>query len=267
MRKLSSILMSLLFVGIISLEGCYSPPEFPNTPRITFKEVCFKQAEGADSLIISIDFQDGDGDLGLSEDEVTSPYNDKSYFSYIPDQNRLINFSLDTLTENEWVNILRPNLLNYNARRTPPFDTLPSFVKPYNCLNWEIIRDTENNSIIDTLYYRINPRHNNIKVSFFIDQPGGGFKEFDFKTDIPLNSFPNCGINFDGRFPLLQDTRSDRPLEGTIRYGMASVGFLNLFSIRRIKLRVKIFDRSLNVSNEIETPPFTLSEVSNQCID
>lgn len=41
---------------------------------------------------------------------------------------------------------------------------------------------------------------------------------------------------------------------------MQSIGFVPLFGDKKIKLKVTIKDRALNVSNTIETPPFQLIE-------
>ena len=66
-------------LGLVSsffgLQSCYQEPEFSLVPEITFrsieKEIRVDQFTGAnkDSVIITLDFQDGDGDLGLSETE------------------------------------------------------------------------------------------------------------------------------------------------------------------------------------------------------
>ena len=96
------------------LWGCYSPPEFPVEPFIQKAEVIFKQVENRpDSLILTIEFQDGDGDLGLNADENYIPYNDVWY----------VNKGDDTP-------------LAYGDRFTPPWDTLPPYEFPYTCQNY-----------------------------------------------------------------------------------------------------------------------------------
>lgn len=260
MKHIRFIILSVSLSVILSINGCYSPPEFPVVPQISLEEVIFVDFSDpfeSDSLIVKINFQDGDGDLGLSESETFAPYNDKAYFAYFADQNRLIKFSPDTLSQSE-DQIFFENRINYRSRSSPPLDTLPSFVDPYSCINWDIISNAETN-FIDTLYYQRNENHHNILIDFLIEQPGGGYREFDLRKEF---GFPNCGISYDGRFPILQRDGSSRPLEGTIRYGMTSVLFKSTFSIRNIKLRIQIIDRSLNSSNVIETPPFTLGSIT-----
>jgi hypothetical protein len=72
------IQQGLFFFGVSALVvGCIEPPDFDNTPAISSPSVTsypafddFSQIP-KDSLVLSVRFQDGDGDLGLSVDERT----------------------------------------------------------------------------------------------------------------------------------------------------------------------------------------------------
>jgi len=226
----------LFAIILIGVSSCFNPPEFPVEPQIEFKSIQYKEIgtgfdSDYDSLILTISFKDGNGDLGLDASEVDPPYNNKFFFVQ-PDG----------------------KYITYKTRRTVAgYDTLPAFVKPYNCINWEVIR--ENNIVKDTLYFQLNPDYNNITVGFFVKNSDGTFTEFKWREAF---NFPNCGISFDGRFPILYKDKPGAPLEGTIRYGMGSLGFKALFSIKTLKLRIQIKDRALNKSNIIETNEFTL---------
>src|SRR6185369_10270186 len=147
--------------------------------------------------------------------------------------------------------------VNYKAKRTiPAYAKLPSFINPYNCINWEI---TTVSGKTDTLYFDLNPNHNNISIDYLVKNNDGSFKEFNWLTEFV---YPNCGISYDGRFPrLYKDLTHKTPIEGSIRYGMNSVGFLILFSTKTLKLRITILDRALHTSNTIETPEFTLQSI------
>ncbi|MBC7486453.1 MAG: hypothetical protein H7282_06855 [Cytophagaceae bacterium] len=69
----------LVAVGIAVFTGCRKIPKFSETPNITFQDVrkvTFYNAEQsgvdsvfADSVIINIHFEDGNGDLGFPEDQ------------------------------------------------------------------------------------------------------------------------------------------------------------------------------------------------------
>lgn len=67
------------------LQSCYKEPEFDMTPEISFqnirKEIRVDQFTGAnkDSVIISLGFRDGDGDLGLNESEKALAERDLNY--------------------------------------------------------------------------------------------------------------------------------------------------------------------------------------------
>jgi hypothetical protein len=106
----------------------------------------------------------------------------------------------------------------------------------------------------DTLYYQINKNHYNFDVDFLVKDPGNpnavnGFVEYNWRKEW-------CQQDLDGRFPILTD--KEGPLEGEIRYAMHSVGLRYIFTIKTLKLRIKIRDRALNESNTIFSKEFTL---------
>jgi len=225
----------LIALGTVS---CFDPPEFSDIPDIEYNSVTFKDigtASDPDSLIILMKFRDGDGNLGLDPAEVDEPFNNKYYYRFSDG-----------------------SYITYETKRTNPnYDTLPDFVKPYNCTNWEVF--SNNGVVVDTLYFKINPNHYNIFVKYFVKNPDGSFKEFDWREEF---TYPFCGISFDGRFPVLsKDLSQSSPLEGTIRYAMGTIGFKPLFSIKTLKLQIQIQDRGFNRSNIIETPEFTLQSI------
>ncbi len=226
----------LFAIILIGVTACFNPPEFPIEPQIEFESIRYKEYgtgfdSNADSLILNLTFKDGDGDLGLDASEDAPPYNNKYYFVF-PDG----------------------KFITYKTKRTVAgYDTLPAFVKPYSCINWEIFR--ENSVVKDTLYFQLNPDYYNITIDFLIKNGDGTFSEFDLTKEF---DYPFCGGTFDGRFPILFKDKPGAPLEGTIRYGMGSTGFKAFFSIKTLKLRIQIKDRALHKSNIIETPEFTL---------
>jgi hypothetical protein len=120
----------------------------------------------------------------------------------------------------------------------------------YNILDTLI--DTANNLyflIQEPLLYHKNSNHYNIEVRFFVNGPTG-FTEFNWSK---------LCYEYDGRFPLLSSQSS--ALEGTIRYGMGNPSYLPLFSVKSLRLEVRIKDRALHVSNKISTPQFTLDQI------
>lgn len=232
--------MALCGMAALFMASCFEPPQYSPIPAIEFEDIIFKDVSNTsdpDSLIITLRFKDGDGDLGLDPNDPADkapPYNNK-YYVLLPDG----------------------SLITYKTKRTDPdYDSLPAFVKPYNCVNWEI---TTINQQLDTFYIQLNPNHYNIFVKYFIKNLDGSFKEFDWQKEF---TYPNCGIPFDGRFPVLsKDLNQNSALDGRIRYGMASTGFLILFSIKTLKLGITIQDRRLHKSNTVETKEFTLQGI------
>ncbi len=233
MKLTGNWLILCVVVGTMILGSCFDPPTYSNIPGIEFNDLYFAKGTLTDTLSVSIKFKDGDGDVGLAQGDTLSPYNNKFYYR---------------LSDN--------TLLNYKQKRTNPnFDTLPAYVKPYYCTNWEI---RSINKKIDTLYFRTNQNYYNIFVDFYI-QNGQTleYELFDLETQF---AGANCGLTYDGRLPVLsKDLARKSALEGVVRYNMKSQAFLAIFGSKAFKLRITIQDRALHKSNTIETKPDNLA--------
>ena len=295
--KLIKGLGLLSFLAVIS-GSCFDPPEFPVVPQIEFEKIEFVDSPTAsefDSLNLYIKFKDGDGDLGFFEGtaDISDPYHNA--FFYQEDNGKVE--PLATISgyvgDDEYDLLVIPDplkgkLVVFRTHEKPEYNFLPS---NFDCSAYEYLGgalDPENASdgrrlliesndrpaldsqvkivdsiqgpggtwdyyqIRDTLYYTPNPNHYNIEVDFLVKDPSapGGFIEFDWRKEF-------C-TTFDGRFPVFSDKESS--IDGTLRYSMTSLGFTSLFSIKTLKLRVSIKDRSLNTSNVVETREFTLLE-------
>ena len=105
--------------------------------------------------------------------------------------------------------------------------------------------------LLDTFYYQRNPNYANIDVEFWVDE-GNGYELFDWEKEF-------CTISFNQRFTILSD--KEGALSGSLQYSMATSGMKSIFSIKTLKLKVRIRDRDLNNSNQIETPEFTLDKI------
>ena len=75
----------LFVISVVILSACFNQPEFSNSPTIQYEGISFQKApNGLDSLIVSISFKDGDGDLGLSgtsREDSESPYHEVDFFA------------------------------------------------------------------------------------------------------------------------------------------------------------------------------------------
>jgi hypothetical protein len=279
--KASKGLIFVCFLAI-SITSCFNPPEFSDTPEVSFSKIQFKEVPGAtaDSLILYIDFRDGDGDLGLYADMINPPFNYSFYYladgtgGLIPVTTDIV-YTTDGTESFELLNVpfgASGKLVTDQTRNLPEYDTLPAY-DPNSCLNYSLapvlVAESDNvvdntYNIIDTLFddadnlyflieepilYVQNPYHNNIDVEYWVFE-NGSFVEYNWLEEL-------CTPDFNGRFPVLTN-KAGSQVEGTIRYGMGNTSFLALFSIKKLKLKVKIRDRALNTSNEIETPQFDL---------
>lgn len=232
----------LLFLGLLTLAACYEAPEFPLEPQIEFEDVSFVVSKdptiAADTLKITIAFRDGDSDLGLSGDEVEPPYD---FFT------------------------VKTNPLTKRPIKLGEFDTLP----PYNCDNYavgEILKQVVNNNSKDTLYY-FNPFSNNavdtvygkqneLYYNFFVDLytvTNGQEKLFDFREEFGVD----CAFSLNGRFPKKMENLNGS-VSGSITRRIESPLLLPFLSNDSLKLKVRIADRAGHISNQVESPVFTL---------
>jgi len=247
--------------------SCFNPPEYPIVPEIEFKSVKFidtPEPAGqvvADTLVLSVDFKDGDGDIGFSDEDLkisesTAKYAERIYFD--TNGQRWAIDDLFQLYQSKNVDdiALYKSLIKFSNKKHSPFDTLPGFTNPYDCINWEILQNTQVKPEVnlDTLYFKLNPNHYNIFVDFLVNT-NGTFEEYDFRKEF-------C-TTYDGRLPILsKDLSQENPLQGTIRYAMAGTGYKLIFGLtKQLKLRIRIQDRNLNKSNIIETEPFSLGQI------
>ena len=207
----------LLFI-LLSYASCYERPELAVVPAISFNDFYFRDIPNfsLDSMVLIINFEDGDGDLGLESWETDPPYHLFDIFV----------FNGDTLK------------LGDN-------DTLP----PFNCVDYEII---VNGGRPDTVYVRRNPNHFNFFLTFLV-KDGDSFRPFDPARE------RNCAPPYNGRYFVLNTSRTLRPLRGQLQYRLVS-GFRLLFRNDSIKIGVQIQDRSLNRSNYLETDAFMIQD-------
>lgn len=243
MKNLLSVPTAFICI-LLGASACYQAPEFPEEPEISFNDIKFYDTQNQDSLVLTINFQDGNGDLGLRGNEFDQPYNP---FFFVEDgQGGFL-----TISSN---------------------DTMPPYVAPYSCVNYKLGRINGNNFVTyltseynslfqnqapDTLYTRPNPFTDNFLVDFLVKREGT-FVRFDWIT-APSSG---CGESQNGRFmPLFDPEIPDKPLSGTLTYSMENYGFVPYFRNDTLKLRIQIMDRSLNRSNVIETPEFTLDGI------
>lgn len=258
------ILNILILIGLMVSVSCiFNPPDFPITPSITFggiRTVDVPDPNKSDTLMVSIDFRDGDGDIGIDGTENAPPFNERWFFLKTPRTDgcessldipcRQISFIDETNLENYIVHSMR--------RTTPGYDTLPDFKKsPNGCLRYFVLKNN-NNTVIDTFYSELNSRYFNLYMDIILINANNG-KD----TTFVFNRFPypNCELyGLNGRLPILakdKDVSVKLPLEGTIVYKITSNSLAPVKN-KKIKLKFWILDRAGNVSNVDESDEFII---------
>ena len=62
--------ISFLFACLLALSACQSVPEYPAVPSISYGSAYFKEFPQTDYIFLSVNFKDGDGDLGLNSEDL-----------------------------------------------------------------------------------------------------------------------------------------------------------------------------------------------------
>ncbi|MDO7876332.1 hypothetical protein Q5H93_16425 [Hymenobacter sp. ASUV-10] len=96
----------LLAVGTAGLSGCLTAPEISTTPEISLKEIRLIHVDNpgqvidVDTLVVVVNFKDGDGDLGLTGQDLTvAPYDDDAY---------KYNYFIQAYIKNELTDVFEP---------------------------------------------------------------------------------------------------------------------------------------------------------------
>jgi hypothetical protein len=256
-----------LFIAtlILSLESCFDPPVYPEVPEISFKGIRFVETEGQDSLIISFDFQDGDGDIGLDNEDVYPPFH--SYNVVVDSNARFV------LNESLGEQIIVDSSIRFveygDVGNSSPYYLISTFgtlvdvyseddflLPSYSCKDYIFVSDLDGDTIgtdkSDTILIEPNIFINNIVVKFLRKRNG-------MLEDVTEAFSPDgCTPPFNSRIPIFDEDNLGRPLKGTIHYPMISSGFISQFLNDSILVEFYIYDRALNQSNIVTSPAFTL---------
>lgn len=85
MKRFRLSAAALLVAGLgAGLAGCINPPNYPVEPSIEFSRLDVKRYQDAprvnvrDTVLLGVNFRDGDGDLGLASTENSPPYQERN---------------------------------------------------------------------------------------------------------------------------------------------------------------------------------------------
>lgn len=70
--------ITIIAIFILILPSCFDNPNYPIEPVIAFDSFVIE----GDSADLTFEFTDGNGDIGLNDNELGPPYNEESYFHY-----------------------------------------------------------------------------------------------------------------------------------------------------------------------------------------
>jgi len=231
----------LFLIVTITVTSCDDADEIPLSPipEIEFQKIEFNHGDGSirfDTLSILLSFKDGDSDLGLHYDSNEEPFHIFNYYT----------------SHGERMTVL--DTAKFNYLKLGDNDTLPDFP---SC-KYEVYNQ-------DTIYRQFNRFHNNLHVDIYTES-NGRYEKFDFEE------IGSCG-GLSIRFPRIDQKGriikghwiviNSNKYEGTIEYKIASPAWYDRFEESRLKFKLRINDRALNMSNWIETPSFTLNELAN----
>ncbi|MEO1255888.1 MAG: hypothetical protein AAFY41_13550, partial [Bacteroidota bacterium] len=259
---------------------------FPDTPRIEFEDVFFVDADNAqDSLVLTFSFEDGNGDIGLSnQDDAFPPYH---FSNVILDADSLI--VTDTSAYNPPYIKAAISLLpvvvrlrdGLNEQTGEPrfrevvvseFRRVDNFVSigdedprigASQCddfLDFTFHFPVEVAPNVDDLssttvrgLIERNDTYYNLVIEFYEQRPDGTEQLIDFNS-----IFNACTEPFSGRIPIFDPTGN----QGSITYTMKSNGFNGGLGGKPVKLRFYVLDRGLNQSNIVDTEFFFLEDIT-----
>lgn len=291
----------LLFGLVLGVSSCFETPEFDDVPKISLDDLYFgvanaNSSNGLDSVVLSIKFQDGDGDLGLeatvnrNPSHFSDPFN-ASFFHLESDGDLIPISTYVGVTDENAPRYFNP-VLNLDSDQTgilatlrtkdkPEYqdENLPDYVIPDRCgvyISDSVYILGDDIRIIDNSFPNVeeipgfNPPLYKVKDIFYIKKnPDTDNIKVTWLKKVPNGSFveinwqdqnfTQCTLGYDSRFQVV--SKSKGPIEGIIRYSMKSSGFSIVLNNEKLKLRVQIKDRALHQSNIIETDEFTLSGI------
>lgn len=293
----------VLFCFLASgMSSCFDPPEFELGPKIEFKDIEFKKGApnttDADTLIVYLDFRDGDGDIGFDSQSdffLNEPYHRINFYFADLSQTKVIPVGTivnkvtfppakagDPPITINVPTITKPfpegKLVSKRTRENnPEFSFLPIFRNTdLNCKNFTYTTDL---LLVSELAKNCIDTSFNITDTITIN----GLKHYLLKDTLYFSRNPHhynarvrfyqssgsgfsefiwednyCGGTLNGRLPILSDQEGAR--EGTIKWAMRSAGIETTFSIKTLKLDIIIEDRALN-KDSVRTREFTLSDI------
>lgn len=215
----------VIYIFIIIFFSSCSDPNYLLEPQIVFKAISYNA--NTQNIVVDISFTDGDGDMGLSETDITGRYDPQFVNQILRDTtfvNSLKNPNLDSMVIKlvDTVSVIT-NLNYYNYFASILFKS-PNGV-------FVACRDIPN-CLAETL-------QNSKRVQTVFNKP------FQLDSLFRKGSF--------GRYPRLGNNDRKSPISGVLTYSISAGALAQILKGKTIKLKITLKDRELNTSNEILT--------------
>ena len=289
------LLKSIWFISVLAVTGCFEKDVFPDTPKISFEDIVFYDGTNTDSLILTFSFEDGNGDIGIIDGlDILPPFHE--FDVYIDSRDSLVTeanlsevvppiYLAPLITQN-----FAPIGISGNTLIVDPTDSdypVLAFNRqlfsedvsdiPFECPglanqdqtfltnttitsydfddNSRIVPTTGAQVVNTTIPVRRVESHYNFIIEFQ-KKVGENYVPLDYQ-DIFGTELCDIGI-FNGRIPVYDpDGKS-----GTITYSIQSVILRLAFLDDVIRAKFFVYDRAGNKSNEVFTPDFVLSDIT-----
>lgn len=224
--------------------ACEETVELPAEPAISFKSFEFIESDKKlESVRLTFDLQDGDGDMGLKPEQNFVPFHE---FDLILDaDNQLVKQSNQVNTP---FYRLQPNgeRFFFSEGRDRPI---------YNAFDYLLMDSAADGTVLsDTVMIHRNPFHYNIYLSLLKKGKYG----FSAVGESPVG---HGRLPIYGRFDVDLPPKNQGPLVSEVSYDVVKAHFNQLKPSDTLKIQFYIFDRKLNQSNLEVTPEFILGDL------
>lgn len=243
--------ISLFLLMGLMLNACFEREKYSETPKITFKDIKFIDTKTIDSLILTFDFEDESGDIGLGSNDNRKPFH--VFDIVIDSKDSIVRIGDKNLSLPLYLAPVIPNKKDGSGGYTyfpsqkvlfSEKDNRPA----YNCESYKVDET-------DTVYIKKNPFYKNIYISFE-EKKSGEYKPIDFNK---IFNKSECDLgDFNARIPVF--TKKSR--KGIISYAMVSQALrVGLFD-KTIRIKFYIYDRAQHKSNDEYTKDFVLKDIT-----
>lgn len=229
---------------LMALLACEETAELPAEPAVSFKSFEFLESDQKlESVRLTFDLQDGDGDMGLNPEQNFVPFHE---FDLILDaDNQLVGQSNEV---KEPLYRLQPNGERF-------FFSEGEDRPVYNEYDYLLMDSAADGTLLsDTVLIHRNPFHYNIYLSI-LKKSKYGF------ISVGQSPVGRGRLPIYGRFDVEMPPKKQGPLVSEVSFDIVKDHFIQLDPEDTLKIQFYIFDRNLNQSNLEVSPEIILGDL------